>query len=154
MKSRLVPMQLRPLLEMPRWDGKLVLAAVFILGYYSLVWLLVLGTRDLTGVKADIVRDAMLTLGPPIGVIVGALFRTTAAEERRDAVRSADFQAALTAPGTGGGDLGDDVEKGARAGTRAGVEDAVSGAGAPHVGGGGGATPPVAGTPDPWDLRR
>lgn len=118
----------------PTWDGKLVLAAIFILGYYALVLSLVFGTRDLSGTKADIVRDAMLTLGPPIGVIIGALFRTTAAEERREALRSTDFQAALTAPASGSADVADDVEKGARDGTRAGVRDAVSGSPASDVG--------------------
>lgn len=91
----------RPLIELPSWDGKLVLAGIFILGYYGLVFVLVVGTRDLTGAKSDIVRDAMLTLGPPIGVIVGALFRNTNADERRDVLRSRELTSALAAPPLG-----------------------------------------------------
>jgi hypothetical protein len=30
----------------------------------------------------DLIRDAMLTLGPPVGLIVGAMFRSDAREER------------------------------------------------------------------------
>ena len=110
--------------NVPTWDGKVGLAAIFIIGYYVLVFVLVLGTGDLPTVKADIVRDAMLTLGPPIGVIVGALFRSTAADERFEALRSAEMQTAMTTQPAGGdnGSLGDNVEDGARKGAREGVE--------------------------------
>lgn len=97
---------MRPLIQAPSWDGKIVLAGLLIVGYYLLVILVVVGTPagDLTPIRAGVVRDALLTLGPPIGLVFGALFRITAGEERRDIIRSQDFQAALAAPILGTGD--------------------------------------------------
>jgi hypothetical protein len=88
----------RPLIEIPRWDGKLFLAGMFILGYYSLVF--IMAWRPLPPTNASLVRDAMLTLGPIVGLIFGSLFRTTGAEERRDALRSGDLRAAIETPTT------------------------------------------------------
>lgn len=120
-----MPQHLRPLIQFPTWDGKVVLAAVFIIGYYGLVF--GMSSRALPKENIEIVRDAMLTLGPPIGVIVGALFRSTGAEERREALRSTELQAAITAPSATAtpAELGDQVEQGARDGTKAGVKDAL-----------------------------
>lgn len=119
---------MRPLIQAPTWDGKIVLAGMLIIGYYALVMIVVVGTPagDLTPVRAGVVRDALLTLGPPIGLVFGALFRNTAAEERRDLLRSNDFQAALGAPGavTGEG-LSSQVEEGARRGSREGVAEGM-----------------------------
>lgn len=84
---------MRPLIQVPSWDGKLVLAAMFIVGYYALV--LIMAWRPLPETNAGLVRDAMLTLGPVVGLIFGSLFRNTAAEERRDALRSNEVQKAL-----------------------------------------------------------
>ena len=119
----------RALIELPSWDGKLVLGGIFIVGYYVLVILMVVGTNELAETKANIVRDAMLTLGPPIGIIIGALFRNTAAEERRDALRSNELQTAITTPSTVVAPVADsivfEVEAGARRGTREGVHEAL-----------------------------
>jgi hypothetical protein len=88
-------MEQRPLIEFPKWDGKLVLAGIFIIGYYSLV--LIMAWRPLPTTNAGLIRDAMLTLGPVVGLIFGSLFRTTGAEERNAALRSADLQAVAAA---------------------------------------------------------
>lgn len=87
---------MRPLIQLPQWDGKLVLAGLFIIGYYSLI--LIMAWRPLPETNASLIRDAMLTLGPVVGLIFGSLFRSTAAEERRDALRSADLQKAIETP--------------------------------------------------------
>ena len=143
---------MRPLLEMPKWDGKLVLAGIFILGYYALVIIMVVGSHELAQSKANIVRDAMLTLGPGIGLILGSIFRSTAAEERKDALRSAELRTAIetpsvVAPTVAPGDaaaLGNQVEEGAREGTHAGVREALN----PDPGGGAvGSDPTTAGEP-------
>jgi hypothetical protein len=112
---------MRPLIQVPTWDGKLVLAGLFILGYYSLV--LIMAWRPLPTTNAGLIRDAMLTLGPVVGLIFGSLFRNTAAEERRDALRSSEVRAAIEAPGTAAPmtgpqshDIADAVERGTSAG--------------------------------------
>lgn len=128
---------MRPLIEAPSWDGKIVLAGFLIVGYYALVLTVVVGTPagDLTPVRAGVVRDALLTLGPPIGLVFGALFRSTAAEERTAALRSADLQTALHAPSApaapSAAAIGAKVEQGARDGAREGVEAGLSGEPAP-----------------------
>lgn len=99
-------------IDWPTWDGKLVLAGIFIVGYYTLVILMVVLGNDLAQSKAGIVRDAMLTLGPPIGLIFGALFRVTGAEERRDILRSTELQTAITTPSTVSPDVSSAVEAG------------------------------------------
>lgn len=143
-----VEYDVRPLIQVPSWDGKLVLASLFIVGYYALVGLLVLGSDDLPEVKANIVRDAMLTLGPPIGIIIGALFRTTGAEERRDALRSTELTSAIAAApaiaasaaaaapnghAAGAGSTAEDVEEGARTGAREGIREGLDQPGADRV---------------------
>jgi hypothetical protein len=87
---------MRPLFSFPKWDGKLVLAGFFIIGYYALV--LIMAWRPLPTSNASLVHDAIATLGPVVGLIFGALFRTTGAEERNAVLRSADLQAAISAP--------------------------------------------------------
>jgi hypothetical protein len=96
MRTQFAEADMRPLIQLPTWDGKLVLAGLFIIGYYSLV--LIMAWRPLPSTNASLIRDAMLTLGPVVGLIFGSLFRTTGAEERREALRSSDFKAALETP--------------------------------------------------------
>lgn len=52
----------------------------FLLGYYVMVYQFTLG--ELPDKNVDLVRDAMLTLGPPIGIIIGAMFRSDAREDQ------------------------------------------------------------------------
>lgn len=128
--------QVHALIAIPSWDGKLGLASLFVIGYYALVIIMLLGKDELPQTKADIVRDAMLTLGPPIGIIIGALFRQTAAEERREALRSTELTTAITTPGAPAADTAGQVENGARKGARDGVAAGLDAAG------------------DPWEARR
>lgn len=118
-------MEPRPLIAWPTWDGKLVLAGLFIVGYYTLV--ILMATRPLPAANAQLVRDALITLGPPIGLIFGALFRTTGADERAAALRSSDLQTAIMAPPTAlpTPELKSAVETGAARGTEAGVRAAT-----------------------------
>ena len=70
------------LIQVPRFDVKLFLAGGFFFGYYALVWKLLDRTEPMPADVAQLVRDALLVLGPPIGVIVGSIYRTTNADER------------------------------------------------------------------------
>jgi hypothetical protein len=126
---------MRPWIQMPTWDGKLVLAGILIIGYYLLVIIIVRGTPagDLTASRAAVVHDALLTLGPPIGLVFGALFRSTGAEERNAALRSNELTTAIQTPSVVAGaangtneDTAGAVEDGARRGTRQGVDDAMN----------------------------
>lgn len=61
-------------------DIRQLIGAAFIFGYYFLVYRFVL--TPIPEANKDLIRDAMLTLGPPIGLIVGAMFRSDAKEEQ------------------------------------------------------------------------
>jgi hypothetical protein len=110
----------------PRWDGKVVFAAIFIIGYYALIFR-ISGTHPVPPQNAQMIRDGMLVLGPAIGVIVGALFRTTGADERSSARRSDELKTAIVtpsaapAPAPAPEEVRGAVEDGARDGARAGV---------------------------------
>jgi hypothetical protein len=121
---------MRPLIQLPSWDGKLVLAGLFIIGYYSLVF--IMAWRPLPVTNAGLVRDAMLTLGPVVGLIFGSLFRTTGAEERNAALRSDEVKTAIMAapstpvvvqPAAEPEAIGHRVEEGARKGVADGLDD-------------------------------
>ena len=60
------------------FDGKLILGALFFLGYYALVF--GFAFRDVPAANVGLLRDAMLVLGPPVGAIANAIWRT----DRRD----------------------------------------------------------------------
>jgi len=66
--------------QSPPRDIRQLIGFAFIAGYYVLVWQFARST--IPGENKDLIRDAMLTLGPPIGLIVGAMFRSDAKEER------------------------------------------------------------------------
>lgn len=89
---------MRPLLELPKWDGKLVLAGIFLLGYYGIVW--IAARRDIPAANVQLIRDQLVVLGPVIGLIFGALFRNTAAEERKAANDAQTLQKAIETPST------------------------------------------------------
>lgn len=61
-------------------DIRQLIGASFIFGYYYLVYRFVL--TPIPAENKDLIRDAMLTLGPPIGLIVGAMFRSDAREDQ------------------------------------------------------------------------
>lgn len=79
------------------FDGKIVLAALFVLGYYGLVYR-ISGDKPIPPANAQLVRDALLVLGPPLGAIFNAIYRTTGAEERQSERRSDEIKTAITTP--------------------------------------------------------
>lgn len=67
----------------PPRDIRQFIGAMFLAGYYVMVFRL--SQQSLPPNNIDLIRDAMLTLGPPIGIIIGAMFRTDAREEQQTA---------------------------------------------------------------------
>lgn len=61
-------------------DIRQFIGFAFLAGYYWMVYQF--SQRALPAENLDLIRDAMLTLGPPVGLIVGAMFRSDAKEEQ------------------------------------------------------------------------
>lgn len=61
-------------------DIRQFIGFVFLIGYYGLVF--IYAQRPVPAANLDLIRDAMLTLGPPIGIIIGAMFRADARDEQ------------------------------------------------------------------------
>lgn len=61
-------------------DIRQLIGALFLFGYYLMVWQF--ARRALPTENLDLIRDAMLTLGPPVGAIVSAMFRSDARDEQ------------------------------------------------------------------------
>jgi hypothetical protein len=57
------------------------IGALFIFGYYSVV--VVLAFHGVPETNGNLINNAMLQLGPPVGLIIGALFRTDKTDEKR-----------------------------------------------------------------------
>ena len=127
------PMKFGPIeIDAPKWDGKLVLAPILFVGSYVIAWRLPSPATRMPAENVPLVRDQLLVLGPAIGVIVGALFRTTAADERAsarnaDVTKTAIETPSLVAPSGTAADLGDQVRQGAEEGARDGVTDGLTG---------------------------
>ena len=118
---------MRPWIQTPQWDGKIVLAAIFTIGYFWIIYILVGPQRhDLTEAQKEIATIALAALGPQLGQIFGSIFRTTAADERSAARRDDTLKTAITTP-SGDGSTADQVEEGARAGTKQGVTEGLNG---------------------------
>lgn len=81
-------------------DIRQFIGFAFLVGYYVMVYQFTLG--ELPKENVDLVRDAMLTLGPPIGIIIGAMFRTDAREEQATANTGEAFRAVRAAAEAGG----------------------------------------------------
>jgi hypothetical protein len=64
----------------PPRDIRQLIGFMFIAGYYVLVYKFM--TANIPAENTGLIRDAMLTLGPPIGLIVGAMFRSDAVQEQ------------------------------------------------------------------------
>lgn len=67
----------------PPRDIRQLIGFMFLAGYYLMVYQFTRG--ELPKENVDLIRDAMLTLGPPIGIIIGAMFRSDAREEQQTA---------------------------------------------------------------------
>lgn len=59
-------------------DAKLFAGSLFLLAYYGVVGVLL--ARAVPTVNAELAGDALLVLGPAVGMVINALFRT----DRRD----------------------------------------------------------------------
>lgn len=97
-------------------DLKLLVGTLFFAGYYALVYLLV--QRAIPGPNGPLVRDSLLVLGPAIGVIVGALFRSDRRDEEQtrntgEAFRAVTAQAHATSAAANAG-TGDGLNAGDR----------------------------------------
>jgi len=66
--------------ERPLRDIRQFIGFAFLAGYYWMVYQF--SQRALPVENLDLIRDAMLTLGPPVGLIVGAMFRSDARDEQ------------------------------------------------------------------------
>lgn len=62
-------------------DVKAFIGLLFLAGYYLMVMRFM--DRVIPEANVPLVRDAMLVLGPAVGLIVGALFRTDIRDEQR-----------------------------------------------------------------------
>lgn len=80
--------------ERPLRDIRQFIGFAFLAGYYVLVWQFALRTVPLPNV--GLIRDAMLTLGPPVGLIVGAMFRSDARDEQATRNTGIALEAART----------------------------------------------------------
>lgn len=92
--------------ERPLRDIRQFIGFAFLAGYYAMVYQF---TRsDVPAANVDLIRDAMLTLGPPVGLIVGAMFRSDARDEQATRNTTIALDAARTgaqaAISNGGGD--------------------------------------------------
>lgn len=60
-------------------DWRMFIGFAFFAGYYVIVFMLI--NREVPAPNSGLIRDALLVLGPPVGVIVGAMFRTDVKDE-------------------------------------------------------------------------
>lgn len=69
-------------MEHPRHkrDIRQFIGFVFLLAYYGVVFVFI--ARAVPTANVDLIRDAMLTLGPPVGIIIAAMFRTDMRDEQ------------------------------------------------------------------------
>lgn len=62
----------------PPRDIRQLIGFMFLAGYYALVWRFY--DKEVPAANIELITACLLTLGPPVGIIVGAMFRT----DRRD----------------------------------------------------------------------
>lgn len=122
--DRAVEYYMRPLIQVPTWDGKIVLAALFTIAYFALA-VYVIKFGGLSSNQKDLALVVLAATGPNLTQIFTALFRTTAAEERGAALRSADLRTAIETPSTvAAPPAADVVEEAVAAGTKRGLGEA------------------------------
>ncbi len=61
-------------------DTRMLVGTLFFVGYYTLV-IRLMSARDIPADNVTLVKDAMLVLGPVVGMIAQALFRTDVRDE-------------------------------------------------------------------------
>jgi len=72
-------------------DIRQFIGFAFLTGYYVMVYNF--SQSALPAENLDLIRDAMLTLGPPVGLIVGAMFRSDVRDEQTVANTGRAFKA-------------------------------------------------------------
>jgi len=82
----------------PARDIRQFIGFAFLAGYYVMVYRFSSGS--VPAGNLPLIRDAMLTLGPPVGLIVGAMFRSDAREEQATANTAKAFDAITAATST------------------------------------------------------
>jgi hypothetical protein len=82
-----------------RFDTQTLIGFGFLAGYYILVYRFTTG--DVPPRNVALIRDAMLTLGPPVGLIVGAIFRESLRDRQSTANTAAAFRAVEAAAAAG-----------------------------------------------------
>jgi len=80
-------------------DIRQLIGFAFLFGYYLMVYRF--ANAGIPAENLDLIRDAMLTLGPPVGLIVGAMFRSDARDEQATANTGAAFRAVEAAAAAG-----------------------------------------------------
>lgn len=90
-------------------DIRQFIGFAFLAGYYGMVWRFSIAA--IPGDNKDLIRDAMLTLGPPVGLIVGAMFRSDAREEQAAVNTGRAFEAVTATAKASAGD-GHEEKKG------------------------------------------
>lgn len=84
-------------------DIRQFIGFAFLFGYYVMLYRFLELRAEIPAANLGLIRDAMLTLGPPIGIIIGAMFRSDAREEQATANTGEAFQAIKAAAKAGTG---------------------------------------------------
>jgi hypothetical protein len=109
-------------MKVPDWDGKIVLAGVFTIAYFTLaVYIIKFGSVSPN--QKDLALVVLAATGPQLGQIFTSLFRTTAADERQALLRSGDLRSAIETPSAAAPAI-EDVAAAVEKGVKRGVESA------------------------------
>lgn len=86
-----------------RWDTKTLIGLLFLVGYYGIVFIFMF--YEVPDKNQEMVSDSLLVLGPGVGLILGAIFRTDATDVRATENTGKAFEAIKVAAqaGTGNG---------------------------------------------------
>lgn len=70
-------------MDVRNWDAKTALAALFLLGYFALVYFLPPRLAGLSAEERDVIDTLLEPLGPVIGIIAFAIWRSSHADTLR-----------------------------------------------------------------------
>jgi len=90
-------------------DIRALIGAGFLVGYYLMVYRF--AKAGIPQENLDLIRDAMLTLGPPVGLIVGAMFRSDTRDEQAALNTGEAFRAIKEQARSGGNGSAPDVTR-------------------------------------------
>ena len=80
-------------------DIRQFIGFVFLIAYYGVVFVFIM--RAVPSANVDLIREAMLQLGPPIGIIIAAMFRSDMRDEQATANTASAFRAVEAAARAG-----------------------------------------------------